>query len=94
MFDKLGEVEKRYDELNRLMSDPEVISRQADFQKYAREQSELAPIIAEFKNMKSIQEQLDDNKVLLETEEDPEMLALIEEETASLESGKFQAEEN
>ncbi len=94
MFDKLGEVEKRFDELNRLMSDPEVIARQTDYQKYAREQSELSPIIAEFKLLRSAQEQLADNEVLLETEKDPEMLALVEEETKSLKEDKAKAEEN
>ncbi|PIQ99492.1 MAG: peptide chain release factor 1 [Nitrospinae bacterium CG11_big_fil_rev_8_21_14_0_20_45_15] len=94
MFEQLGEVEKRFEGLNRLMSDPEVIARQTEYQKYAREQSELAPIIAEYKILKSIKEQLAGNKVLLETEKDPEMLEMVEEETETLKSGKLKAEEN
>jgi peptide chain release factor 1 len=35
MFDKLKSVENRYDDLKQLLSDPEVISHQSEFQKYA-----------------------------------------------------------
>jgi peptide chain release factor 1 len=44
MFDKLKSVEKRYNDLNQLLSDPKIISQQSEFQKYAREQSELAKL--------------------------------------------------
>ncbi len=39
MFDQLNEIEKRYEELNQLMSDPEIIRQQVEYQKLAKEQS-------------------------------------------------------
>ena len=58
MFEKLEEVEKRYDYLNGRMSDSKVIARQHEFQQYAREQSELAPVIAEYRAYKKNQGEL------------------------------------
>ena len=54
MFTKLEEVEKRYNHLNEQMSDPKIIARQQAFQQYAREQSELAPVVAEYRMYKKI----------------------------------------
>ncbi|QPJ64841.1 MAG: peptide chain release factor 1 [Candidatus Nitrohelix vancouverensis] len=92
MFDNLVEVEKRYDKLNGLMSDPQVIARQTDFQKYAREQSELAPIVAEYRAFKSIEEQIKQNEALLETEKDPELVEMAEEEAEGLQQERDEVE--
>ena len=54
MFDRLEEVEKRYNDLNELLSDPDIISRQFEYQKYAKEQSDLAPIMTEYRQLKRI----------------------------------------
>ncbi|MBT6900366.1 MAG: PCRF domain-containing protein, partial [Nitrospina sp.] len=62
MFDKLKSVEKRYDDLNQLLSDPKIISQQSEFQKYAREQSELTPIVKKFQSWQKIDRQLAENK--------------------------------
>ena len=50
MYDKLKAVEKRYNDLNELLSDPKVIAQQSEFQKYAKEQSELTPIVNKFQD--------------------------------------------
>lgn len=44
MLAKLKTIEARYEELNRLMMSPEVLSNQQEYQKYSREQSELQPL--------------------------------------------------
>ena len=62
MFGKLEEVEKRYNYLNKQMSDPKVIARHQEFQQYAREQSELAQVVGEFRAYKKIQRELEDNQ--------------------------------
>jgi len=84
MFAKLEEVEKRYDHLNELMSDPKVIARQSEFQKYAREQSELFPVVAEFRKYKKIQYELEGNQKILDEETDEEILAMASEEVFGL----------
>lgn len=45
MLDKLQMIEGKYEELNRLLSDPKVLSTPGDFQKYSREHAELQPIV-------------------------------------------------
>lgn len=41
MFDQLDIVEERYEQLNELLSDPEVVSDSNLLRKYSKEQSEL-----------------------------------------------------
>ncbi|PIQ95858.1 MAG: peptide chain release factor 1 [Nitrospinae bacterium CG11_big_fil_rev_8_21_14_0_20_56_8] len=94
MFEQLGEVEKRLLSLNDLMSDPKVIARQTEYQKYAREQAELSPIVAEYRTLKKIDRQLRDNEDLLKKESDPEMLDLAREEIVLLRKKKEAAEQN
>jgi peptide chain release factor 1 len=92
MFDKLKTVEKRYNDLNELLSDPKIIARQSEYQKYAKEQSDLTPIVNRFKNLKKFVQQLEESKKLLEEEKDPEMLEMAEEDLAQVEIEKQKAE--
>ena len=94
MFDKLKTVEKRYDDLNKLLSDPNIITQQSEFQKYAKEQSHLTPIVNRFKDLKSILQQIEDSKKILEEEKDPEMLEMAEEDLAQVEIERKKAEED
>ena len=45
MLDKLAEVEKRYVELEGMMSDPKLVGQQREYAKLARERSELEEIV-------------------------------------------------
>ena len=65
MFDKLKTVEKRYNDLNELLSDPKIIAQQSEFQKYAKEQSELAPIVNRFQDLKKFAKQLEESRKYL-----------------------------
>lgn len=93
MFDKLESVEKRYNELNELLSDPKIIAQQSEFQKYAREHSELADIVSEFQSLKKIQRELEENKTIQEEEQDEEMLALAKEEIEKLKIAREESEQ-
>ncbi len=84
MFAKLEEVEKRYTFLNEQMSDPKVIARQQEFQQYAREQSELAPVMEEYRVYKKIQNELKNNQKILEEDTDQEILDMVREEILDL----------
>ena len=91
MFQKLEAVEKRYEELNKLISDPEVISRQKEWKELMKEHSELVDIVAKYREykkteaaMKEAEEMLSDKdlKELAEMQMDEcrEKLPKIEEE--------------
>ena len=66
------------------MSDPKIIAQQSEFQKYAREQAEIGQVVAEYRALRKIDQQLTDSEKILQEEKDPEMIALIREEIAGL----------
>lgn len=84
MFNQLKDIETRYEELNSLLSDPGVIARQSDFQKYAREQSELAPIVHEYRVWKKSGRELEENRAIMAEEQDSEMHQMAEDECKTL----------
>jgi peptide chain release factor 1 len=45
MFEKLRAVETKYEELTKLLMDPEVLSKPGELQKYSKEQAELLPLV-------------------------------------------------
>lgn len=85
MFDKIQDLEIRFQELESLLSDPAVIANQPEFRKLSREHADLAPLIEAFRRYKKVLEELDENKELLA---DPEMKEMAEEEISRLSEEK------
>jgi peptide chain release factor 1 len=79
MFSKLSGVEERFGRLESLLSDPDVLQDRDAYQKYAREHSELAEIVAAYREYKRIDQELDESLELLK-DNDPEMKSLAKEE--------------
>lgn len=77
MIGKLEEVEKRYEELNKFISDPEIISDQNSFKKYMKEQSGLTEIVEKYREYKKVKHNMDDAKEMME---DPDMKEIAEAE--------------
>ena len=77
MFDNLDELEKKYIELTKSISDPKVIANQDEWRRMMKEQSDLEPIIMKYREYKKYQEQLEESKELLK---DHEMKELAEQE--------------
>ncbi len=65
MLDKLVEIEKKYDELTTMLSDPKVISAQSDFQKYSKEHSDLNTIVERIREYKKLLSDMADAEELL-----------------------------
>jgi peptide chain release factor 1 len=80
MFEKLEEVERRYDTLSHLLSQPEVINNQGELQKVAREFSELGKVVDLYRRLKKLEEEIKGNRQLLAGDEDEEMKGLIKED--------------
>src|SRR5579883_1428530 len=93
MFDKLQEVEARHAELTRLLSDPEVIARRAEFQKYAKEHSDISELVESYKRYRKAGEELESSKRMLEEEKDADLRAMVKEEIAKLQSERSTLEE-
>jgi peptide chain release factor 1 len=85
MSDKLDEVEKRYDELNRLLAEPSIASDYVRATQYAQERAELADIVNTYRRYKRVQQQLDETRALLAEDLGSEMAELAQEEVSSLE---------
>ncbi len=77
MFDKLENVEKRYEELNEKIADPEVIANQNEWKKMMKEHSDIAPIVEKYREYKSAQTSEAELKEMLN---DKEMHDLAQEE--------------
>ncbi len=83
MFDKLHEIEKRCEELERLLSRPDVLNNRSEFQKYAREHSEISPIVDLYRRYGKKKAQLREDQELLK-EGDDEWKELLKEEIPRL----------
>ena len=65
MFDKLEAVEKRYEELNQLISDPEVIARQNEWKNLMKEHSDMIDIVEKYREYKKVKQALDEAQEML-----------------------------
>ena len=87
MMDKIEELERRYQELEALLSDPAVISNQPEFRKLSREHSDLSELVAAYRRYRKVLADISDNRELLA---DPDMKEMAEDELKCLESEKEQ----
>jgi len=92
MFSKLDDIEQRYEEVVRLISDPETISDQERYVSLTKEHADLEPIVDEFRRYRDVMRQIDDNKTLL-TDDDADIVAMAKEELTRLDSEKDACEE-
>ena len=65
MFDKLTEVEKRFEEVNKLVCDPEVISDMEEYTKLMKELKQLTPVVEKFREYKKAKDTYDESKEML-----------------------------
>jgi peptide chain release factor 1 len=84
LWDKLETVRGRIAELERLMTEPSVVGNQREMQRVGRELSDLRPLAEAYARYRKAEQELEENRQLLETEKDPEMRSLAREEVARL----------
>ncbi len=93
MFEKIKEIEDRFDQLENDLAHPEIVKDQKIYQRYLKEHSRLSPIVTTFRKHKSVQEEIDNNRSLLD-DSDPEMRDLAREEIDLLKSVLSQLEKD
>lgn len=86
MLDKVKLVEERYQELNRLMADPEVVMDHVKVTEYAQEQAEIQELVRTYRGYKALEAELADTRELIELEEDAEMREMAEVEVERIEN--------
>ena len=92
MFERLSQIEARYEELTRALASPEVIADSAKYQKTAKAHSELADIVEKYREYKDLIRGIAESKAVLADEKDPEMRAYAQEELDNLEARVAQVE--
>jgi len=91
MLDKLAEVEKRYEQLESLLADPQLLGKQKEYAKVAKERAELEEIVSCYREWKKIEQEIQENRELL-NEKDEAFRELAKEELALLRQRKEELE--
>lgn len=84
MFDQLEIVENRYEQLNELLSDPDVVSDTDKLRKYSKEQSDLQKTVDVYRTYKSVKGDIEDARLMLNETTDKEEQDMLKEEINSL----------
>lgn len=80
MFDRLQAVEDRYDKLNELLSDPEIVNDTKKLRDYSKEQSDIQETVEAYREYKEVKEQHKEARAMLEEKLDAEMREMVKEE--------------
>lgn len=86
MLEKLASIEARYEELERLMSDPSVIMEYARITEYAKERSTLTEIVEAYRAYTHQLAELEEARAMIEAEADADMRAMAQDEITALEA--------
>ena len=70
MFEKLEAVEKKYEELTKIISDPEVIANQTEWQKAMKEHASMEEIVLKFREYKKIKQSMEEAEELMQDPDD------------------------
>jgi peptide chain release factor 1 len=92
MFDRLDQLEARYDDLSHQMSDPTLVNDQKKFQAIAKQHRDMEPTVEKFRDYRSIKTAVADAKAML-AETDPDIRAMAQEELLTFEPRLAQVEE-
>src|SRR3954451_21645199 len=93
MFERLNQIEARYEELTQALASPEIASDSAKYQKTAKAHSEVAPTAEKYREYKDLKRGIEESKAMLLDEKDPEMRAYAQDELRSLEARLVTTEE-
>jgi peptide chain release factor 1 len=93
LYEKLKQVEARYDEMSEQLSSPEVLADSARIQKLAKNHSDLSEIVAKYRKWKKIEQGLSEAKQMANDADDLEMRQMAHEEEKQLNAQLVEVEE-
>ena len=85
MFERLDQIEARYDELTQTLASPEIMNDSSKYQKTAKAHSEISLIVDRYREYKDLKRGIAESRAVLADEKDPEMRAYAQEELDKLE---------
>src|SRR5579859_7514489 len=92
MFERLNQIEAKYDELTKALSSPEVIGDSSRYQKTSKAHSEVAEIVEKYREYKDLQRGIQESKAIIAEEADAELRQYAQEELTRLEERLVQTE--
>ena len=92
MLDRLSSVEERYEELNRLLSDPVVVADYTKVQQYAKEQAAMREVVELARNFRKLQKEISELQDIAHKEIDVDLVEMAKEELEPLLARVDQAE--
>ena len=92
LLDKLHDIEIRYQELEGQLSDPQVVSKQGLYQKYAKEHSDLNELVEIIRKYEKVRSRIEEYQGFLK-ETDEELKAIFKEEIPQLQQEQIELEE-
>ncbi|MBC8273746.1 MAG: peptide chain release factor 1 [Chloroflexi bacterium] len=84
MFNRLESIEKRYEELNQLIAQPELSTNHARLQALAQEQATLEDTVTKYRQYKAVSKALQETQAMLDDSLEPDMIPVAKEEIANL----------
>lgn len=94
MLDKLNDIQEKFIDVEKSLSDPEQISNPKRLQELSKTHAELSPIVSAYKDYQQLETAIEDTQSLLSDEKDADMLALAQEELDALRNQQEQLTEN
>ena len=85
MWDKLRDIERRYEELSRELSSAEIVADRERFKKAAKEHKDLTELVATFRAYKKAQDELIGSREMVEKGGDAEIVSMAKDEVRMLE---------
>jgi peptide chain release factor 1 len=92
MFDRLDQLEARYEELAQQLSDPNIVSDQENYRKVAKAHRDLEPVVEKFRQYRQLRDGIADAKAML-SEPDPEIKEMAQAELEELQPRLATAED-
>ena len=86
MFNRLDQIEARYEELTQALASPDIVRDSAKYQKTAKAHSEISPMVERYREYKDLKKGIAESRAMLAEEKDPEMRAYAQEELDKLEA--------
>ncbi|APU71653.1 peptide chain release factor 1 [Companilactobacillus crustorum] len=80
IFEQLETLLERYQELQELMSDPEVINDTKRYMAYSKEEADMRDVVAAFRHYKELKQSISDSDEILRETDDAEMQAMAKDE--------------
>ncbi|PKM82194.1 MAG: peptide chain release factor 1 [Firmicutes bacterium HGW-Firmicutes-14] len=93
MIDKLQALEDKYEQLGSLLSDPDVISNQVEWQKHAKAHASLTDVVTVFRDYKKTSAGIDEAREMLEEKLDDDFREMVETELEDLKTRREELEQ-